>query len=593
MKYNGVSILDDFPEEIAIEAYKWFLGLTNKGSVSTIASECRKKDNDRWKSVRNTIRKDPYTLRFWKVFATPYIPGCDWCVYNFNFRCRMRSCRYHVGGKRNKFRHSIRKACEVFGVSKKEYFFVVKNLSAQDKRSFKRWVDSKVQVFVTPEEEKEYYNKIYGIVHSKLKATGNITSKVKKTHNVLRHFGENDEDDVEADMLAKIAEMVRRYDYLPEINLIRNCNRSLRNLSVNNIKSANAEKRKTNLGDSIISDEGGDIIGDIESLPAEIVSDEDWIIRSISATSIMSLVNSAKGVLKDAVDILKGKENPNFITFLKEEGVLKTRASWASFYNRVDPVGLRDFVNDFFSIKVENELLGKNVNDDINKTNEQGGLEMANANKAVNKPIAGGNKMSMQKIIIPKKKCVVCAYWIPFLGKKRIPKDCSPAFPGCPVHAYAIDHQFPIRSAAIQLKQFQIEEDNKAIKEFFEKTPSKYVAKIMEMAQELTEEDMEAVIVEEEDDDDDNGFEEMTQEDLLERLDGMNRDEMLAVIIENDLVDSIPKCSKMDEDELREAIFKLYENSSNDDDDDDEDDDDDDSAVIGSIKPIAASDKDE
>ena len=197
------------------------------------------------------------------------------------------------------------------------------------------------------------------------------------------------------------------------------------------------------------------------------------------------------------------------------------------------------------------------------------------AEKSFNEKPIGGQAMSKIKVTFPKKKCIRCAYWITFLKKKWIPDDCNPAYPGCPVHSFEIDWQFPIKAAAIQLKRFQIEGNNKAIKEFIEKTPSKFVAQIMEVVAELSEEDVEVVEIIDEDEGD-------------EKIDLDNYDHagLLKFIMENDLMDRIPNCTTMDEDDLREELQRLADQAEAEAEDEDEDDEDDGSAVVGKISPM-------
>jgi len=77
------------------------------------------------------------------------------------------------------------------------------------------------------------------------------------------------------------------------------------------------------------------------------------------------------------------------------------------------------------------------------------------------------------RITVPKAKCCICAYWVPWLADRRkAPKDCDPTHPGCPVHSYHWKREFPVKEAAVQLIAFLGDEDELAIKKFVETAPN-------------------------------------------------------------------------------------------------------------------------
>lgn len=583
MRHNNIEILEDLPDTLALEAYKWFLNLVNKGQVSKLAEREGRVPYNNWKIIRNTIRTDPHALKLWKPFATYYIKKCEWCVYFKYGRCRRRSCSFmHKSSIRDKYKHSVVHVSKLFEVPVKEILFIKNRLSDEEIRELEKWVKSKVEVIILAEEEQAYYNKIYSTVYKKLNATGHFHSKVQKAYGIIKYRGE-DSDDIKAQMYEKLAKMIRRYDYLSETKLILNCSRSLNNHIYNIIEAANAEKRKTNLKIGSIEEVGedGDVKSHLENTSDDSLDLEESIIRKNSLESILDVVNDLDGELAKSVDVLMGKEDLEFIEFLKERKEIKTKASWAAYYDKVDPTRLMDLVNAAAGFSVNSAILKiaekKNVK---NTKKEKTTGDDSMAEKSVNDKLIGGTKMQKIKVTFPRKKCIMCAYWIPYLNKKkRTPPDCSPAYPGCPTHLYEMDWQFPIKSAAIQLRQFQIEGDNNAIKEFIDKTPAEYVSDIMDMAASLTDDDLEAVIIEEE-----------SEEEQLD-LEEMDHAEMLAFVGQNDLADQIDNCYKLSEDDLREALQDLVDAADNDENEDEEADEEEDSAVIGKIQELGIDDE--
>jgi hypothetical protein len=85
------------------------------------------------------------------------------------------------------------------------------------------------------------------------------------------------------------------------------------------------------------------------------------------------------------------------------------------------------------------------------------------------------------KISVPKSRCVLCGYWVPWLKKQ--PDDCSPAFPGCPISSFYWKKEFPIEQAANQLIGFLENGDNLAVQEFSEMAPN--ITDIMNRAIEI------------------------------------------------------------------------------------------------------------
>ena len=79
---------------------------------------------------------------------------------------------------------------------------------------------------------------------------------------------------------------------------------------------------------------------------------------------------------------------------------------------------------------------------------------------------------NLKKVSVPRFKCCWCGFWVPWLKDKKMPDDCDPTYPGCPVHVYAMDREFPIKEAAEQLLQFLGEEDEVMVKSFVEKAPN-------------------------------------------------------------------------------------------------------------------------
>lgn len=581
MKHNDIDLLRDLPNTVALEAYKWFLQLSTKGTVARVAESEGKIPYGTWKRVRNTIRWDPVVLRLWKPIATLKIRDCKWCCYFLNGKCRKRSCKFNNGGERNKFKHSIVKASRIFEFPVKEILFIITQLSAGEKGAFFGWVEEEVSIVVTPREEDRYYERIYKDIFSKLKSQGHFKSKIKKSQGIITHLGE-DAENIELELIGRVGQIVRRYDYLSHDKLIKTCSTSMTRKSINIQEGANAQKRKTNL--RLIESRGEDL--DIATIvdnktDEDALDPEQVLIQKDTREKIFEVIRGLEGELGKATEIMLGRADKEFIKFLKKKREIKTRAGWESYYNKVSPDRLGELWDVYMGFSAREKIIklaeSKNV---IKHIEEKGDLEEM-ANKSVNNKSIGGKTMATIKVTFPKKKCIMCAYWIPYLNKKkRTPKDCSPAYPGCPVHVYEMEYQFPVKAAAVQLRRFQTAEDGEALKEFFEKIPAQYLNKVLELAANLTEEDLDDLIIEDEDDDD------------MPDLDDMNHAEMLAFVGQNNLARHIDDCYKLSEDELREKIRELYEmgvigddESEDVDDDEDEDDDDDDSTVIGTISP--------
>jgi hypothetical protein len=573
MKHNDLELIRGLPDALALEAYKWFLCLTNKGQVTQVAKREGGDPYSEWKSISNTVRKNPFTYKLWKPFATYHFKRCDWCVYYVDFKCRNRSCYFIRGlGDRNLYKHSIQRASKVFEIPLQDILFIRKSLTSIEQSELDLWIKNNVEVFITASEEKAYYDRIYDKVYAQLDSKGHFSAKVKKAYGIIQYLGE-DPEDIKSSMYEKLAEMIRRYDYLPEQDLILNCSRSLSNLIVNITDRANAQKRKVNLRVGESQKTYVDAVKHLENKPSKELDPEEVLIKKDDREAILRVVNNLDGELGKSVGVLMGKEDPEFTEFLKGRNEIKQKKSWAKYYDGVDPVRLGELRNTFVGYNVSSEILKL-----VEKSNKiEGENAMAkSAQKANNIQPIGGNQMI--KVTFPKKKCIMCAYWIPYLSKKgkksRIPKDCSPAYPGCPTHVYEMDWQFPVKSAAIQLRQFQMEGDNAAIKEFIDKTPTKYVGEIFELARTIDDEDLEAIIVEEE-------------EDILASMDHA---EMMAYVGQKNLGDEIEGWFQMTEDELREALQELRNSISDEDDDEDMDDDEDtedeDTAIHAKLQPI-------
>jgi len=486
-------VIDCFPRNSAMDVYRWLLNIKTKGDVTKQLKLQGKEVFEYWKEVRSYIKTTSYSLRLWKAIATLFIERCDWCVNYAGRRCtKSGQCLYT---------HSLRKSSQLFGITKREIRFINRNFSHTDEKAFQAFLKNVTHI-IPKSSEKSHYSKVVMGIFNNLTKSGNVSSKINRGRFLGYYFGITKED-LESEILSSIVYLVRRYDYLPTKKLLNLCSRSLTN-RLNGIMSHHSRRQ------GLINVMGGD---DLQNYLGSVVSDtkstEDTLIKGQLKDTALRLLREVDGELKVAIEILLGNQDDTFIDYLKSQEIIKSKRSWKSFYDGTDPVQLMEHVENFSGYSVKTALQNKM---EVDSNNESDLLLIEDEEK----PTKGDCKMSVETVIkesgmrrlkatrreepqnkeketrvmeereimeveeedesednfeitIPKVKCVICGYWIPWIKKE--PKDCSPSYPGCPIHVFSWKRAFPIEQAAVQLINFLQEGDDVAIKEFVDTAP--------------------------------------------------------------------------------------------------------------------------
>jgi hypothetical protein len=553
-------IYENFPKEVSIQIYRWVLGVTNKGSVTPIAKKFDKKTECAWREITNTLRGNPYYLRLWKGIATATIKkgifkSCVWCASSNTTFKKCERCTYDV---------SIPKVARVFNLNYKELIFILSNLNRSDFVKFKNRM-LKVEILIPFALENEYHSDIFKSLNADLQQSGNLNSRIEwGKYKQKEGFHRND---ILSDCNFKIMTLIRRYDYLPFEKLIKICGTSLFKNSVNIYREYKIKKLK--FVDNVIrlkSVKGGvekksifDVIPDSNT--------KDVIDEVHKKTVLTYLQEGLDDELKKAVSVMLGKEDEDFINFLKRKEELKTKNGWECFYNKIQPSELLRLVNEYCGCHVDKKLL-KHVRHSHK-------LELRKSN---NVNVKGENKMSKFVINIPKKKCIACANFIPYLNKKKFtPKDCTPAYPGCPVHSFEVVHAFPKKQAAIQLRIFIDNGEDDKVKEFIDSCPN--ASEIMQVALTLTLEEIEEAQLQ------------MIESQEEERIDisDMKLADMKDFMLENEIV--IKGIKGMDENQLRNALQAYIDSMYEKEEEDNDDDDDENVRIVGKISESRSTDE--
>jgi len=503
--------LKRLPRDAAIEAYKWILGLSTKGKVTAyIKANHTKEVLCIWQKLRAGLRWDIYYMRLWKGVSTFYIEDCRWCMHYCGSRCG------YYSKTRCKYTYSISKASKIFNLDRIELRRIRKAFSLKDVKKFKAFLRDTVTVVVTASEEKEYNTKIVKEVLDSFTKTRGIASKVYKGRYLGYYYGISKED-IESELHSHLVVLVKRYDYLGVQDLIRTCSRSLGNHLRNIMASYNTQKRKDLSKSVAVDNEGGDLL---LSVPEDAPSPEDRLIVKDVQDTTLKVLSTLEGEFKLAMEVLLGKERLSFTSFLQGKSLVKDEHTWDAFYTKVEPDRLMTLLNEFSGIDLQHALQEKWIS--FNKTREEreedikfvnqhydkkGGDSMSNdllkkvrtaREKAGTQAVSflppkeekvddnfneggeenmeddiiveDGTERNMIPIQVPKAKCAICGYWVPWLKKE--PEDCSPSYPGCPLHTYAWEKAFPIEQAADQLIDFLSKDDNESIKEFVEAAPN-------------------------------------------------------------------------------------------------------------------------
>ena len=451
-------------ESLAIEAYKWILKLSTKGKVMKKARE--EGSVKAWEEARDNLSKDTYYLRLWKGVSTFYTERCEWCShFGIRGKCQKRTCSYKL---------SRAKAARLFNVDRYEILFIHNNLSAQEEKEFCKFLEQKVKYYIPFNLEKDYHTRIGRVIFNRLSKLGHIRAKIYRSR-FLKDLVGTTEDDIKAEMEMQLVFLIKKYDYLDLFKLQKVCATSLNNY-LNNILSSFSMKKRSDLK-RVALEEAEDIL----STEPFYADPETLAIKNNLKETVLRLLRDTDGELKIAMEILLGRENTDFISFLKEKGIVNRRISnFSAFYEKTDPHDLMNMVNLFSGQPIDKYLKAKverreekgqelkNVN--ISSTNKKEITKKGGSMMNGNDNLRERENLGKTKISVPKSRCVLCGYWVPWLKKQ--PEDCSPAFPGCPISSFYWKKEFPIEQAANQLIGFLEDGDNVATQEFAEMAPN-------------------------------------------------------------------------------------------------------------------------
>jgi hypothetical protein len=319
------------------------LKLTTKGKVMKKAKE--EGLVKLWEEARGNIAKDTYYLRLWKGMATFYIKRCEWCLhFGIRGKCQKRVCNYKL---------SRLKASKLFNLDRYELLFIYNNLSAQEEKRFYKFLKQKVRYYIPFNLEKDYHTKIGRVIFNRLSKLGHIRAKIYRSR-FLKDLVGTTEDDIKAELEMQLFYLVKKYDYLDLFKLQKVCATSLNNY-LNNILSSYSTKKRSDLKRVVL--EGGE---DILSTEPFYENPEDLIIKNNLKETVLRLLRDTDGELKIAMEILLGKENIDFISFLKEKGIVNRRISnFSNFYEKTNPEDLMNMVNLFTGQPVDKYLKAK------------------------------------------------------------------------------------------------------------------------------------------------------------------------------------------------------------------------------------------
>ncbi len=546
------------PDEVAMDAYRWMLNIGKKGTIKEKAKKHGELTLENWEKIRTTIRVDPYYIRLWKPFAALWIKNCDWCLYHIRNKCYQQPC---------KFKATKAKIIPLFGINKQEFEFIISNLKNVDIKKFKKFLKN-IKCIIQLENEEKEYEKRFKDIYSFLTGTGNFTSKERKGFFLDKHFG-IDKSEIKSVMLEQLSYLIRRYDYLKMDKFRPVCTTSLTHRFNSLVSEQMAEKRQTNFKDTQKQGGNHETITDIDSIASDQIDPENLLINKTLQNLASKVILGADGALKQSVEVLLGKENKEFISFLREKSVVKTKAGWSSFYNKINPAELMLLVNEFSG----EDIQGKLTDMLYQKTQ---------------KPNEGEKTMSkVTEIPVPKKDCCRCEVFIDYLkgvkDKKKRPRyraskyDCSPAFPGCPAGKFIVVRRFDMEAAAQQLASFITEGDDDAIKECIAKSGD--AATLLLKAKNIVDAD-ESDAIDDDNDNDDSMDNDNDNDDGKIDLDAMGKSELVNLCMSNKIL--IEGIMEMEEEEIREMIREHVDTDNDDeedvdviDDEDAENDDDD------------------
>lgn len=552
----------DFPKEVAIVIYRWLLELSKdkaKGTVRKIINKYDKANNtsieDIWSPIANTIRSDRYYNRLLKAIVSNKIKKCPWCKYYSRGKCRADGCKYSF---------SMVKTSNNFNVDIKEIRFVLDFMTDEDEENLYDTI-SKVEKLYSSVEEHYQHEKVFVAIYNELSLKKHFDKKANQG-KVLKLYGVMPED-IKQLLFETTWGIVTRYDYLPYKEQLLIVSKTLGNELVNIVRKVKDTKERfydygKNAVPPKIDDTGTYYTYAWDKIPDERTPEIEYLDseREVLAKKFKDIMKDFDVIEDMFCSVLLGEPNEIFIEHLKQIKKLKTSRGWEAFYNNTSAEDIKNCLNSYFGCEVD-ERIRQKVDESINPK--------------------GGNSMSETKqikVVVPKTKCVLCKYWVDWLPKKRIPTDCSPAYPGCPVHIYNLVHEFPVKAAALQLRKFIDRGEDEAVQEFMSTAPNP--SSIFKAAMKLTPEEVAAALEDESDEDEVD-------------IESMDRVEMLNLVISCQF--DIPGISKMSDEELRETIIDLYERNVDEDDnsgsgkligDVDDDDNDDEVKVVQSIEPM-------
>jgi hypothetical protein len=419
----------------------------------------------------------------------------------------------------------------------KELRFVTSNLSEKDWRKFSRFVRTKVSVLVTLEKEEYYYDKVFRYIEGKLARAGHFSAKSRRTLGVLRHYGWAHED-IKIELEGQIAYLIRRYDYLSPKSLLYTCSRSMGNHLSNVISKYNTQKRRVESGtmkELVSADDHKQMLTDMSRYQDP---ERNVIERDLMDTTLR-VIRTLDYETREAAEILLGKAPSDFIKFLEGRERVKTKAGWEAFYYKVCPTDLMQLVNEYTGIFVD-ELIQEKVNSQNVKLSKRGeGFQSSSTVETGGKNMEEKSQevvaKNLKKVSVPRFKCCWCGFWVPWLKDKKMPDDCDPTYPGCPVHVYSLDREFPVREAAEQLLQFLGEEDEVMVKSFVEKAPNAAAiikAAVKLAASEYDEDEEEEDDIVDEDLEDDEAEGEAPEEEEVEDEDEDEDEDSVAIVAE-------------------------------------------------------------
>lgn len=548
-----IAIYIEFPTAMAMAIYRFILGIGNKGAITKLSD---KDDYDTWRDINKGIKACRYHARLWKGLYAKTYPCCSWCRHPGRKLSEEYNCPRYL--------YSRKLVNKLFGIDPLEIDFIFNNLTDNDKKKLQKKIFDQVEFIVPHKQERRFYdNRVKGIL-TKLEQTGHIRSKMNKGRLTFMQHG-LDEGDIRSEMLSAVSDIVNKYTYLPEMKVLKSCGRALGRELNNSFERLQRKKRKYNFRPNNVAEhmvnkhnEKGD--GQATSFEElKIFSDDlnveetlgDKLLFDATLKAADSMSSKFYKHAMRAITILQGGEDPDFMAYLRSSKVIKANRKWETFYDKSSPRELMDLINQFAGLKI-NRVLQRAV--ELKLTSQEGGNPMSENTETVETETQG-----KIKIVFPKKRCSICTHLVPWLGKKRIPKNCDTDYPGCPTHAYEVVYAFPIENAAIQLLGYMADGDDDEINEFMSRVPN--ATEVMQRAMELQASgeyelpEREEVIEDE--------FTDMSVKELRDFF--LESDEMFDVPMEN-----IAGLRSMDADQLRAVIREHLAGKNSDIDADDE-----------------------